>query len=48
MAFLIKNEKNGTYNFAETGNKKVADADKKTRIQWMLQDSNRTLLPKYQ
>ena len=48
MAFLIKNEENGTYNFAETANKKVADADKKTRIQWMLQDSNRTLLPKYQ
>mgnify|MGYP001148144057 CR=1 FL=1 len=36
MAFLMKNEKNGTYNFAETVNKKVADADKKTRIQWML------------
>ena len=47
MAFLMKNEKNGTYNFAETVNKKVADADEKTRIQWMLQDSNRTLLPKY-
>ena len=44
----MKNEKNGTYNFAETVNKKVADADKKTRILWMLQDSNRTLLPKYQ
>lgn len=48
MAFLMKNEKNGTYNFSETVNKKVADSDKKTRILWMLQDSNRTLLPKYQ
>lgn len=48
MAFLMKNEKNGTYNFPETVNKKVADADKKTRVLWMLQDSNRTLLPKYQ
>lgn len=46
MAFLMKNEKNGTYNFAETVNKKPAA--KKTRILWMLQDSNRTLLPKYQ
>ena len=47
MAFLMKNEKSRTYNFAETVNTKTQNSNMKTRVQWMIEDSNRTLLPKY-
>lgn len=47
MAFLIKNEKSSTYNFKETVNRKVEEQNRETRVKWMLEDSNRTLLHKF-